>query len=171
MNTTTYDFGLLLSGRVARFDGHSVRAALGVARINEGGSIELGGPSTRLATWSRYGLNVQFTSRTWTAADDYFHATLPVVSAMIEFDVEQELERGSGKRSYNSGLELGVLQMLFLRAGYIHDESRGGTQAASFGLGAGATFKKVRARFDYAHAPFSNSNDINYFGLTASVDL
>jgi hypothetical protein len=157
-----------------------ISTAAGFAYSNFGGDIEVikqrvflpddgdwGAPEYR-----RYGMNLQFDSPSWGRADGYFDAELPVVSAAVNYDIVDQVDRVSYENARHAvGGELGFLDIFFFRAGRISQKEGviipGQTQKTlvdnTVGLGIAVPYDRYLLCFDYAQRSFD--------GLEVDQDL
>ncbi len=174
--TNLYDCGLFAKADILRRGGYVVTAAIGFTYMNIGDPIELHfitRSTAKAPEFRRYGISARFESPAWEKANRYFNAEPPAASFVVDFDIDDDVRMGGDKKKY-IGAELGVLQILFLRIGYIDLEEvyYRWQKDPTYGFGIGYSARRFSARFDYARSPlYSTESDMNMYGVTLEWNL
>jgi hypothetical protein len=184
-----YDLGLFLSADILRREGYTLSAAAGFAYLHttdredpENSSIY---SDYQRTTWyppeyRRYGLQARFSTSPKTWMNDFFKTEVPGIAVTVNFDVEDLVTKRScceDKSTQRSGIELAVIQVMFLRVGYIDDRTYPEwIQQPTWGGGLGMTYGRFNARIDVSHSPsnlrtYSTTQEVDRYGLTIGVDL
>jgi hypothetical protein len=174
-----YDVGLYVSADIMRRSEYTLSAAAGYAYLN----ITDRGDTPPYLTgyypdeYRRYGLNICFATAAKPWMDDFFEIDIPAIAVTVDYDVEDCVTKWpwiDDKSPQHSGIELAVLQIMFLRVGYIDDRT-GNTliQEPTWGGGLGITYKRFAARFDFSRSPdyLDTSEVVRRFGLTLGAKL
>jgi hypothetical protein len=164
---TIFDAGFDLIIKLVDKAGYKLSAAAGFAYFNFGGEVKHEGRQVFLpegtalssdpAEYRRYGLNTTFNSPSWAKSDRIFDASLPVLSAAVNYDkldFVSEYNYGYGNR-YMVGGEVAFMKILSLRAGTIRWKMTGFQgeikySNPTYGIGIAIPYRRYYLRFDYA---------------------
>lgn len=169
-----YDIGFMVRSTVIERGGYSLTPSFGISSLNLGGEIDATGPDRPtefkrpLPRKLRYGFGLRFVSPSYAPYDEIMGRELPVCIVTALFDVldERREEYSDFKNIYSSGIEVGLMQLLFLRYGYIDNEDDY-IEDSTFGVGIGSKYKNYEIRMDYANVPQSGDLDrVNKFGFS-----
>lgn len=184
-----YDLGLFLSADILRREGYTLSGAAGFAylHITDREEVSSSGDYSDYQRvtyyppeYRRYGLHACFSTSSKPWMDDFFKTEVPAIAVTVDFDVEDLVTKrswGEEKNTLRSGIELAVLQVMFLRVGYIDDRTYPvWIQQATWGGGLGMTYGRFSARIDVSHSPsnlrtLSTTREVERYGLTLGVDL
>jgi len=176
---TFFDYGLYAAVKVLDKNDYIVEATAGWAYINSYSRDEPTDDTAHVTyppEYRRYALGVRFTSPSLATVDERFDASLPLVALALNWDVEDPVKESSreDRSPQMVGLELAVLQMLFVRVGYVDDRTRVWLyQEPTWGLGAGIVYKRLSGRFDYSSNPdiYPDGVEIQRFGLSVGYTM
>jgi hypothetical protein len=163
------DVGSLLSVRAYQNNDYLATARFGFSYMNIGDAVfdpALG--NVDISERRRWGISTEF--RAHSLVDLPISASRAITFA-FNFDVETESGTKEDRTGYYSGAEIGVVDAIFIRAGYVDGARAQNAKNASFGLGLGAAVGAFRARADYARWPIYRDAYIDVFGLSFGLTI
>ena len=147
------DFGILMQAAFPIAEGYTLTGSIGTSFLNNGNDFTFTSSYQTIPMPSavRYGAGVRLESPRMDDYDDWFG---PIITLAGNFDILDHTEEGSEERSdeSNYGIEVAILQLIFLRTGYWEYES-GNISGSTFGLGFGLEYRNFTGRIDYARVP------------------
>jgi hypothetical protein len=163
------DVGTVINFGRIDYGGLSFGLGGGYSRMNIGEPIEdpALGPIDA-PEFDRFGVMIVCRHPAGSAADAQDDET---VAVSVNFDIETEVGASTGKREHLGG-EVSLWRVVFLRAGYIHDElTFRGARDGTLGAAVRWTRGLFGVSFDFARWPYSHDEYGNVFGLSATYHL
>jgi hypothetical protein len=174
VKTVAFDFGLRATANLFQESGFLLAPAIGVSYANLGPDVDLYDfalqetVSHALPRALRYGLSVRLETGSDPMTDGIRIHEPPLVGLTANFDVT-DAQLYDRSEVYGGGLELAVMRMIFLRAGYVKDEDDD-INDATFGFGLGLATTKFQARADYARVPVGGDRKgLNRYGVFVGI--
>ena len=156
-NTVALDLGVRIAASLFRKSGLLFKPAIGVGYVNLGSDVDLNdvvwpvAVSSDLPRAVRYGISARLESHSSSTIEEGVNHGPSRVCVSINGDVT-DAQVSSRSNIYGGGLELGVMGIVFLRAGYIRDRDFE-IDDATFGFGIGLEAERFHAHADYARIP------------------
>ena len=167
-NGVAFDLGVLLSADLPQPFPFRISPSIGFSVLNLGRSVELSeAESVDLPRGYRAGVGLRAVGSDMKLFGGSLETEVPLLAIAADFDVTKRPHWS--KVELDSGLEIAVLQMAFVRLGYIDDKLKN-VQGLTIGGGLGLTVRGFYGRFEYGRVPYaSDLKDRNAFGLAFGV--
>lgn len=162
------DAGLRTAMLFTTQSGFTLEPAFGFSYVNSGSDVELNGLGTvRIPEIINYGLSLRVETPSEQSVTEFLDAEVPLAAFTVNIDVNDPRET-KGTTMYGIGVEVAVIQMFFLRVGYMDAENwfQGET---TFGAGIGATEGRLQGRLEFARVPYGHFEEINRYGISLGV--
>ena len=200
------DVGLILAWDTYKEKGFLIRPSIGLSLVNMGTDIVIDETNYRLSKRGRFGIGLELEFPGLESWNQWTGVETPLITIASNLDIVYDwgnrLQQNylfdtifvdyspywyprPDEFTYMFGLELGVMQALFLRWGYLEDKTMPADNNTTYGMGIGATYKRFSGRLDWARihqrkAGYYNVPDtyarvidgkIDRYGFTLSIRL
>ena len=163
VNGWAYDVGIFVKMLGETESGWVIAPSLGFSALNLGSDIDYGDREAKLPDEARFGLKLAVHA---PASELLWRVASPVELAFVADAINGE----RADRLFGFGAELGLIELLYARFGYLAYDDRNPESVTSQGVGIALPFRDFRFTFDYSHYDPQNfsGEEVDAYAVAAS---